>query len=220
MAKKKVGELIKDARTAAGLSQARLAEEVEGLSAADIGKAERGEKDLTQAQLKAIAKATGVTQKSLLEAPKGGAAAEKKETASASKTSGTSKTASKTSSTSKTASKTASKTGSASKTSGKTTSKTSSSKTSSKTTAKDSETLTNAEKQLVKLYRAADSDTKKAAISLLKGEKNDIQNLIGSLLQGSTAAQAAAAGSGKGDEEDGGIIGALLGSALEMFNKK
>ena len=39
-----------------------------GLSASDIGRAERGEKDLTQAELKSIAKATGVTQKSLLEA--------------------------------------------------------------------------------------------------------------------------------------------------------
>ena len=37
----------------------------------DIGKAERGEKDLTQEQLKQIAKATGVTQKSLLDAAKG-----------------------------------------------------------------------------------------------------------------------------------------------------
>ena len=68
---KKVGTLIKEARTNAGLTQEQLAKKVKGLSAADIGKAERGEKDLTQEQLKAIAKATGVTQKSLLEAAKG-----------------------------------------------------------------------------------------------------------------------------------------------------
>ena len=81
MAAKKVGELIKEARTKAGLSQEALAKQIDGVSATDIGKAERGEKELTQAALKAIAKATGVTQKSLLEAPKGGAAAKKTESA-------------------------------------------------------------------------------------------------------------------------------------------
>ena len=81
MATKKVGELIKEARTKSGLSQEALAKQIEGLSASDVGKAERGEKELTQAQLKAIAKATGVTQKSLLEAPKGGATAKKETTA-------------------------------------------------------------------------------------------------------------------------------------------
>ena len=65
---KKVGELIKEARTAAKLTQAQLAEQVTGVTAADIGKAERGEKELTQAALKQIAKATGVTQASLLNA--------------------------------------------------------------------------------------------------------------------------------------------------------
>ena len=72
MAAKKVGTLIREARTAAGMTQAQLAKKVTGLTATDISRAERGEKDLTQAQLKAIAKATGVTQSSLLNAPKGG----------------------------------------------------------------------------------------------------------------------------------------------------
>ena len=40
------------------------------MSASDISLAERGEKDLTQAQLKAIAKITGVTQASLINAAK------------------------------------------------------------------------------------------------------------------------------------------------------
>ena len=71
MAQKKVGELIKEARTKAGLSQEKLAGMIDGLSAAELSKAERGEKELTQAELKAIAKATGVTQKSMLEAPSG-----------------------------------------------------------------------------------------------------------------------------------------------------
>ena len=69
---KKVGTLIKKARTDAGLTQEQLARKVKGASASDIGRAERGEKELTQEQLKQIAKATGVTQKSLLDAAKGG----------------------------------------------------------------------------------------------------------------------------------------------------
>ncbi len=75
MAKKKVGALIKEARTNAGLTQEQLAKKVDGVTAADISKAERGEKELTQAALKQIAKATGVTQSSLLEAAKGGSTA-------------------------------------------------------------------------------------------------------------------------------------------------
>lgn len=69
---KKVGELIKKARTDAGLTQEQLAKKVDGVTAADISKAERGEKELPQAALKQIAKATGVTQTSLLEAAKSG----------------------------------------------------------------------------------------------------------------------------------------------------
>lgn len=68
---KKVGALIKKARTEAGLTQEQLARKVKGASASDIGRAERGEKELTAEQLKQVAKATGVTQKSLLDAAKG-----------------------------------------------------------------------------------------------------------------------------------------------------
>ena len=68
---KKVGTLIKQARTEAGLTQEQLARKVKGCSASDISRAERGEKELTQEQLKQIAKATGVTQKSLLDAARG-----------------------------------------------------------------------------------------------------------------------------------------------------
>ncbi len=77
MAAKKVGTLIREARTKAGLTQEQLAKKIKGLTASDVSKAERGEKELTQEQLKAIAKATGVTQKSLLDAAKGGTAAAK-----------------------------------------------------------------------------------------------------------------------------------------------
>lgn len=70
MAGKKVGVVIKEARTAAGLTQAKLAAKVSGVSATDIGRVERGEINLTNEQLKRIAKALGVTQASLLNAPK------------------------------------------------------------------------------------------------------------------------------------------------------
>ncbi len=66
----KIGPLIKEARTEAGLTQEQLAKKVDNVTAADISKAERGEKELTQTALKQIAKATGVTQSSLIEAAK------------------------------------------------------------------------------------------------------------------------------------------------------
>ena len=71
MASKKVGTLIKEARTEAGLTQEQLARRISGLSANDISLAERHQKNLTQEQLKQIAKITGVTQASLLNAAKG-----------------------------------------------------------------------------------------------------------------------------------------------------
>lgn len=118
MAAKKVGTLIKEARTNAGLTQEQLARKISGLSASDISMAERGKKDLTQAQLKQIAKITGVTQASLLNAAKGS-----------------------------------------------TTQKTSSGSTK---TMK----VTATEKKLVELYRKADTDTKKAALNMLKGDED------------------------------------------------
>ena len=71
MASKKLGNLIKEARTEAGLTQEQLARRISGLSASDISQAERHQKNLTQDQLKQIAKITGVTQASLLNAAKG-----------------------------------------------------------------------------------------------------------------------------------------------------
>lgn len=71
MASKKVGTLIKEARTKADLTQEQLARRISGLSASDISLAERHQKNLTQEQLKQIAKITGVTQASLLNAAKG-----------------------------------------------------------------------------------------------------------------------------------------------------
>lgn len=143
MAKKTVGELIREGRTAAGLSQEALAKKIEGLSASELGKAERGEKALTQAQLKAIAKATGVTQKSLLEAAQSGSARKNE------------------------AKKTEAKKTDAKKSGAK---------------KNEAESLSAAEKKLLALYRAADADTKKAAVALLKGEKPEDQSVLGTLL--------------------------------------
>ena len=85
MATKKVGALIKEARTAAKLTQEKLAKAA-GVTANDIGKCERGEIDLSAAQLKKIAVACGVTQTSLVNAPKNLSAAAAKKAAAAAKT--------------------------------------------------------------------------------------------------------------------------------------
>ena len=182
MATKKVGELIKEARTKAGISQEALAKLIDGVSASDIGKAERGEKELTQAALKAIAKATGVTQKSLLEAPKGGASAAKKTTAkteTAKKTTAKTETAKKTTAKTETAKKTAAKTETAKKPAAKTETKKTTAAAKKSTTAVE---LTAAEKTLLNAYRKADAQTQKAALSLLKGEKD--ADLFTSILAG------------------------------------
>lgn len=84
---KKLGTLIKEARTQAGMTQEALAKKVKGVSAHDISLAERGEKELTQAALKEIARATGVTQKSLLDAVKTAGSTKKTSAGSTKKTS-------------------------------------------------------------------------------------------------------------------------------------
>lgn len=151
----KIGNMIKKARTDAGLTQEQLAKKVKNTTAADISKAERGELKLSQDALKQIAKATGVTQKSLLDA------------AAASTYKGSSETKTKTAA--------AKKTGTTSK---KTTStaKTSSSGTSMKLSA--------TEKKLVELYREADSGTKKQVMELLKNGEISMASGISDALEG------------------------------------
>ena len=129
MASKKVGTLIKEARTEAGLTQEQLARRISGLSANDISLAERHQKNLTQDQLKQIAKITGVTQSSLLNAAKG---------SSSKKTSG----------------------------------------------SKSSMQVTATERKLVELYREADSDTRKEALKVLKGQDSLADDLLEMLLDG------------------------------------
>lgn len=154
MAKKKTGDLIKDARTKSGLTQEALSKKVTGVTAADISKAERGELQLTQAQLKEIAKATGVTQKSLLDSV----------SSSNAKTSSAKASSAKTSSAGK-----AEVSGTGKKTS------------SGKTSSTDLK-LTETEKKLIKLYRAADAQAKKEAMAVLEEKKSDLGNMVSSLL--------------------------------------
>ena len=185
---KKVGELIKEARTAAKLTQAQLAEQVTGVTAADIGKAERGEKELSQAALKQIAKATGVTQASLLNAAAGKAAASAGKTASTGKTAAAGKTAAKKPAAGKTAS-TAKK----------------------PAAAKSSMQLTAAEKKLVELYRKADADTKKEVMKLLKGTGDDASELLTSLLSNAMSmfgkrSMPGEEGGEEGEEQEGGLV--------------
>ena len=127
MASKKVGTLIKEARTEAGLTQEQLARRISGLSANDISLAERHQKNLTQEQLKQIAKITGVTQASLLSAAKG---------TSAKKTSG----------------------------------------------SKSSMQVTAAERRLVELYREADTETRKDALKVLRGQDSLAEDILESLM--------------------------------------
>ena len=129
MASKKVGTLIKEARTEAGLTQEQLARRISGLSANDISLAERHQKNLTQDQLRQIAKITGVTQTSLLEAAKG---------STAKKTTG----------------------------------------------AKSSMQVTATERRLVELYRAADTETRKDALKVLRGQDSLAEDILESLLDG------------------------------------
>ena len=188
---KKVGELIKEARTAAKLTQAQLAEQVTGVTAADIGKAERGEKELTQAALKQIAKATGVTQASLLNAAAGKSAASAGKTASTGKTAAAGKTAAKKPAAKKPAS-TAKKPASGSTSSA----------------AKSSMQLTAAEKKLVELYRKADADTKKEVMKLLKGTGDDASELLTSLLSNAMSmfGKRSMPGEEGGEEQEGGLV--------------
>lgn len=163
---KKTGTLIKEARTGKGMTQAELAKKVKSLTASDISKIERGEKEPDKETLKELAKALGVTQTSLT----GTASGKKTEK----KTSGAAKT---------------SKTAKSGKISG--------------TTGGEMK-LTAAEKKLVQLYRKADADTKKTAVSVLEGTAS-ILDLLGSFAHAKTG-NASKTSSGLQD-----LLGSLLG---------
>ena len=181
---KSLGELIKEARTSAGLTQEQLAQSVGDMTASDISKAERGQKVPTQNQLKQIAKTTGVTQKSLLDAAKAQDAA------------GSGNTSSGTAASGKT--------------------------TSGKTTSGNTVQVTATEKKLLELYRAADSDKKKAVMSLLKGETQTASEMISSLLDGSkkpdeiltSLFSGSSSGSNSNSKKTDDIVSSLLGAFM------
>ena len=128
-----VGKLIREARTKAGLTQEQMAKKMGGgMTAAQISRAERGEEPLTQAQLKAVAKITGVTQASLLSAARESKSTKKQMVKNTAKT------------------------------------------TAKSTVATASMKVTAAEKKLVEAYRKADSDTRKAALRVLRGECGEL----------------------------------------------
>ena len=134
-----VGKLIREARTKAGLTQEQMAKKMGGgMTAAQISRAERGEEPLTQAQLKTVAKITGVTQASLLSAARESKSTKKQTVKSTAKA------------------------------------------TAKSTAATASMKVTAAEKKLVEAYRKADSDTRKAALRVLRGECGEmVTRLLG-----------------------------------------
>ena len=134
-----VGKLIREARTKAGLTQEQMAKKMGGgMTAAQISRAERGEEPLTQAQLKTVAKITGVTQASLLSAARESKSTKKQMVKNTAKT------------------------------------------TAKSTAATASMKVTAAEKKLVEAYRKADSDTRKAALRVLRGECGEmVTRLLG-----------------------------------------
>ena len=172
----KVGNAIKEARTAAGLTPEELAEKVDGVSAEDICQAECGEKKLSQNKLKAIAKATGVTQKSLLDAAKEDAAAAAEEAPACEKK--------------------------------------------EEAPAEEPAELTDSE--VLDLYKTADADTQKAAVSALKGDAPNAQNPLISALVGML-------GGGNPDnpitallnsEKGGEIVNSVVGMVGGYISKK
>ena len=172
MASKKVGALVKEARVAADLTQEKLAKKAgEGLTANDISKCEQGKADLTTAQLKSIAKVCGVTQTSLVNAPKNLSAAAAKKAAEK-------KTTEK---------KTAEKKTTAAK------------KPTTPANANTTMKVTTTEKKLVEAYRTATSDNKKIAMKILKGEMSEtVTNLLG-VTSGSSSSSADGIGDLLGD---------------------
>ena len=207
---KKLGNLVKEVRTAKGLSQAALAEQVDGLTASDVSKVERGEKEPTQDVVKKMAKVLGVTQKSLLDAMTGAG--------KAAATAGKTASSGKTTSAGKTSTSTAAK-------------KTSSAKKISSSKTDGALTLNATEKKLVQLYRKADSTTKKAAINLLEGDASVVE-LIGALMAAKGSSSGSSGSSGNSGTSD--LLSSLLsgktgsssgkdsegmGALLEMLGK-
>lgn len=239
MATKKVGALVKEARTGAKLTQEKLGQAA-GVTAAEIGKCERGEIDLTNAQLKKIAVACGVTQSSLLNAPKNVSASAAKKAAAAKKPAAAAKTtaaktaaAKKTTTTAKktTAAKTTTaKTAAAKKTTTaktaaakKTTAKTTAAKkttTAKKTTAKKTESKTPAVPASANVSIKVTASEKKL-VEAYRGASSDLKKISLKVLKGEygdtlTNILGVVGGTGSANAADqiGDALGNLLGGLI------
>lgn len=191
----KLGTLVKEARTAKKLTQTALAEQVDGLEQAEVGKIERGEFVPSQAVLKRMAKPLGLTQKAILEAAGGSTSSAAKKTSSS---------------------------GSAKKTGSSTAKKTSSTASAKKTSAAAELKLTATEKKLVQLYRKADTSAKKTAINILEGDASTAE-LIGTILSNKAGKSDSGLGSLLGSGKDAipaDAVGTLLESAFGKLMKK
>ena len=131
---KEVGARIREARRNAGLSQAALAAKTEGISPSVLGKAERGEKELSPEKLQALADALEVS----LETLTGEAAADAPEAAEATEAAEAPE---------------AEEAPEAAE------------------AAEEPVEMTEDEKEVVELFKSADTDTQNAAISTLKEGK-------------------------------------------------
>ena len=214
---KKLGTLVNDARLKKGLSMAALADQVEGLSSAMVGRIERGEAEPSEDVLRAMAKVLGVTQKSLVDAASG--------TGAAAKTSTAKSTSSKsTSSKSTSAKSTAAKSTTAKKTTSTGTSKTASKakSSSSKSSSSGDLKLTATEKKLVEAYRKANTNAKKTALSVLEGKATmaDFMTLMLADKAGGALTGGSGSGSGKKNDLDLSDLGTLLSGTLGKFGKK
>lgn len=197
---KKLGTLVKDARTKKGLTQAALAEAVGGLTASDVSKIERGEKEPPLEVLKKMAKPLGVTQVSLADAMSAaGKKAAQKDTSSAKKTGSAKKPA---------AGKTAAKSGELTLTAAE-------KKLVELYRSADSGT----KKAAVNLLKGETGLSSELLSSLLGGSSGSSSSanaggaaeLLGSLLGG---------GSGKpGASGNGDMLSSLLGGAMDLFKK-
>ena len=82
--------------------------------------------------------------------------------------------------------------------------------------------VTATEKKLLELYRAADSDKKKAVMSLLKGETQTASEMLSSLLDGSkkpdeiltSLFSGSSSGSNSNSKKTDDIVSSLLGACM------
>ena len=147
---KQDGAKIKEARTAAGLSQKALAEKAGCVTATDISKAERDLKELTPEQLEAVAQALGVTPESLTDAPP---------------------------------------------------------------------VLSDAEAELLKIYKSADPDTQNAAAAVLKGEAAQDSNPMAAMMNMFSGMMGGGAGGEGGENPMAGMM-SMFGGMMGGGEKK